>query len=150
MGGSSSGLPTRMGMSMSSVSTARLKEDLGVNDLRVVTEQLRMQKLYGYVPAYGANLPDLSLAAEQVCWLLKDFPGYLWKIQIQDQVLTCVNETLHPDVGFNLLVKMLDNDGKVIRKFGAGLLDMFGQPEKLNADYILDAKKDLRGNLVRV
>lgn len=128
----------------------KLKELLHVDDLRVIEEQQRMARLYGYVPAYGPNLPDLSLAAEQVGWLLKDFPGYPWKVQVGDGMLQCLNEALHGSYGFKELVRRLDNDGRVVRRYGAELLRRFRMPEKCRVDDVFSAKSDPRGNLVLI
>lgn len=121
-----------------------------MDDLEVVRLQVKMETQYGYVPAYAGNLPDLHLALDQVIWLRHDFPGYRWKIQIRDGLLTCVNEDLAPDYGFNLRLTMLDNDGKVIRWFGSRLLEMYGMPEEFKVDHWLDAPKTHRGALVRL
>ncbi len=135
---------------MSRVAAARFKEDLSIDDWGVIREQLRMEKAFGYVPAYASNLPDLHLAADQVQWLLRAFPGYGWKVQVRDGLLTCVNDDLAPDYGFNLKLTMLDNDGKVIRRFGSKLLEMFGMPESFKVDHWLDAPKTQRGALIRL
>ena len=134
---------------MNKVALARFKEELNITDLGVITEQLRMSKHYGYCPAYASNLPDFTIASQQADYLLKAFPGYLWKVQVRDGILTCVNDTIACDFGFNLKVKMLDSDGKVIYKFGAGLLEMYHMRAKYDSDQVSSAKKDLRGNLVR-
>jgi hypothetical protein len=127
----------------------QLKEDLHVDDMRVITEQIRMVKHYGYCPALASNLPDFSIASQQVDFLLKEFPGYRWIVSVQDKLLLCVNETLQVDYGFKFPVTMFDVDGRFIRKGGAQLLEMYGVQTKYSIDHIADAKKDLRGNILR-
>jgi len=136
---------------MNSVDLISLKEDLGVDDWRVIPERFKMEKHFGYLPAYAKNLPDQRLAADQVGWLIQAFPGYKWKVQVRDTILTCLNETLSGNWGFTLRVRMLDNHGKVIRWFGASLLERYGmRRDKANLERILEASRDLRGNMVRV
>lgn len=127
-----------------------LKEQFQVDDLAVLELQGRMLKRYGYVPAFASTTIDLALAADQVGWLLQEFPGYQWKVEVSQHLLTCINESLAGNYGFHIHVKHLDNDGKMIRFMGAGLLERYAQPEKLKLDHLLTARRDGRGNLVRL
>lgn len=127
---------------------AKLKELLHVEDLEVIHRQIRMKNRYGYVPAYGPTLPDLNTAWDQCQWLMKDFPGWPWMVEVRRGFLQCVNPMLHSEYGFKEHVRRLDSDGRVIRRYGVGLLERFGQGPRLDEDQYLTSKRDVRGNLV--
>ena len=112
---------------------------------------LKMSKQFGYVPVYGPTMNDLRFAMQMFSYIIMDYPGYKWVVEYRDSILSVVNESLAPDWGFRLRHKMIDNDGKVIRKFAGMLLERYGLSRGAVVEEELAEKpRDLRGNVARV
>jgi len=113
-------------------------------------EYTKMVNHFGYLPVYGATLQDIRQAKILFGHLISVYPGYRWVVEVRDTIISVINETLAPDWGFRLKESMLDNDGRVIRRFGGELLEQY-QMKRAGIDptQIVEAPRDLRGNVMR-
>jgi len=94
------------------------------NDQRL-TEAIKMQAAFGYLPVVGPSMPDVALGKKLLAHILQSYPGYQWVIEVRDTIITVMNETLDSNWGFRLKEKVLDNDGKVIVRFCGELLERY-------------------------
>jgi hypothetical protein len=110
-------------------------------------EILKLERAFGYLPVYGPTIEDMKYGQNLLGHILSRYPGYRWVIEVRDQIITVVNESLAPDWGFRLKERMIDNDGHVIRRFAGELLERYGikQMRDLN-----ECPRDARGNVVKV
>ena len=114
-------------------------------------EYVRAIRTFGYLPIYGPTIEDVHYAKELVNYIMSEYPGYRWIIEVRNGMVTCVNETFCPDYGFRLYVSQLDNDGKEIKRWAGGLLERFGVPRsKMVVGMVDELVKDSRGNVKRL
>ena len=120
------------------------------NDPQRQRAYMRLNKAFGYLPVYGPTMLDVETGQRLLEYLLKDFPGYKWVIEVRDSIITVINESLAPDWGFRLKEHLLDNDGELIRHMAGELLERYRVPrEAMNKQTMAELPRDLRGNVAR-
>lgn len=51
------------------------------------------------------------------------YPGHLWRVQINDDMVSVINLGLHRSRGFRVALQDIDLDGKVLMRAGGELLE---------------------------
>ena len=111
---------------------------------------MKLTKYFGYLPVYGPSMSDVTQGQNLLMWLLQDFPGYKWVIEVRDTIITVLNEDLAANWGFLVRAEKLDNDGKVIRLMAGELLERYGlKRQGMNEQEMAEAPKDFSGRIAR-
>ncbi len=81
----------------------------------------------------------------------KLYPGYLWQVGMNQDVVYIQNMTLSTDKGFVLPLSEFDVEGKVLMRTGGELLERFGVKRgKRNQADVVALPKDIRQNVIPV
>lgn len=114
-------------------------------------EFVKAIRAFGYLPIFGPTIEDVHHAKELLGYIVSEYPGFRWIVEVRGGIVTVVNETFCPDYGFRLYVSQLDNDGKEIKRWAGGLLERFGVPAGgIIIDAVKELPKDPRGNIKRL
>lgn len=121
------------------------------DNLKREVEFVKAIRAFGYLPIYGPTIEDVHYAKELLEFIVSEYPGYKWIVEVRTGLVTVVNETFCPDYGFRLYTSMLDNDGKEIRRWAGDLLERYGVPRGgIVVGAVDEMPRDLRGNIKRL
>ncbi|MDI6790828.1 MAG: hypothetical protein QME44_09090 [Thermodesulfobacteriota bacterium] len=129
-----------------------VKSSSFVTDVGLIQEQLRLSRYFGYLPVYASTTTDFSYGKIVLAWLIEACPGYLWIVEVRDEVVSIWNADLGSSWGFRALVKEVDNDGDMIKSAAHELLAQYGvRNTRADQDELVHGlKRDARGDAVRI
>jgi len=77
------------------------------------------------------------------------YPGYLWRVQINGDLVTVINLNLQLGKGFRVPLSQVDDEGKVLMRAAGELLERAALPRgRRDDDRLRSLPRDIRGNVV--
>lgn len=95
--------------------------------------------------------PTFNEALAQSCAISRSlaiaYPGYEWRVQINQNVVYIINTDLNIEQAYKCLLSDFDPEGRNIMKIGGEVLEMFNQPrERANPTLLAELERDIKGN----
>lgn len=77
------------------------------------------------------------------------YPGYLWRVQINGDVVSVINLNLHRGQGFRLPMASIDPEGKVLMRAAGELLERARlRRGSRDEDRLKTLPRDIHGNVI--
>jgi hypothetical protein len=77
------------------------------------------------------------------------YPGYLWRVQINGDLVTVINLNLQLGKGFRVPLADIDSEGKVLMRAAGELLERASLPRgRRDQNRLKDLPRDIKGNVL--